>query len=178
MRTGIRILAPLMALAAVPACTTIYDLQSQTVGTAVLSFADGTPAGTAQLLAKGDQLSLAISVTAVAPGPHGFHLHSVGSCVTPDFKSAGGHLNPFTKSHGSLSANGAHLGDLPNLQVGASQTASTEVDLAGNAANLLDKILDADGTAVVIHAGADDYRTDPSGNAGGRIACGVLSRAS
>ena len=95
----------------------------------------------------------------------------------PDFKSAGGHLNPANKGHGLLDNDGSHLGDLPNLVVAANGTASVQVPLDGTRTYVIDQIFDADGTAVVIHADADDGRTDPSGNAGSRERCGVLEQA-
>ncbi|MEO1968852.1 MAG: superoxide dismutase family protein [Sphingomonadaceae bacterium] len=144
------------------------------VGTAQLQYADGSAAGEVHLIKRNESLELAITVTGMAPGRHGFHLHSVGKCLPPDFKSAGGHLNPDGKTHGKNSLNPAHLGDLPNLDVGNSGKASAQVLIDGNANRVLADIFDQDGTAIVIHAGADDYRSDPAGNAGSRIACGVL----
>ncbi len=82
--------------------------------------------------------------------------------------------NPGMATHGSMSPGGKHLGDMPNLTIGANRTGTAEVALDGNARDVIDDIFDADGTAVVVHAGADDYRTDPAGDAGARIACGVL----
>ena len=123
----------------------------------------------------GRGLRINISVTGMTPGPHGFHLHTTGKCEAPGFTSAGGHLNPDNRRHGTLAAGGAHLGDLPNLQVAANGSGSvTEVVPGGSGA--MAAIFDADGTAVIVHVNADDYRTDPTGNAGDRVACGVISR--
>ena len=112
----------------------------------------------------------------MSPGEHGFHLHTTGKCTAPDFTSAGGHLNPGNNTHGSMSPGGQHLGDMPNLTIAANGTGRAEVQLEGNATDVLADIFDADGTAVVVHEGPDDYRTDPAGDAGSRIACGVIKR--
>jgi Cu-Zn family superoxide dismutase len=109
------------------------------------------------------------------PGDHAFHIHAAGKCEPP-FTSAGGHFNPGNKKHGMMAADGHHAGDMPNLVVPASGELKLEVV---NTAITLDKdkpnsVLKPGGTAVVIHAAADDYKTDPTGEAGGRIACGVI----
>ena len=166
--------AALSALA-LGGCSTLDTIPNERVASARLAFANGLPAGTAQVLSDGKTLSLAIAVTGLEPGEHGFHIHTTGRCEAPEFKSAGGHLNPHGKEHGSLNPAGKHLGDLPNLVVGASRSASTDVDLGPDSADLRDDLFDDDGAAIVIHAGADDYRSDPAGDAGARIACGVLN---
>ena len=159
------------------ACSTVNSIPDERVGTATLQTAQGLPAGTVQLLRNGNTVSVAIAAVGLAPGEHGFHLHTTGSCTVPDFISAGGHLNPGNNTHGSLSDGGKHLGDLPNLVVGTNRTASAQVDLEGNATQVLADIFDADGTAVVIHAGPDDYVSNPAGDAGSRVACGVIEQA-
>ena len=171
--------ALLPALATLPlvGCTTVDALPSDRVGETTLLFANGLPAGTVQLLSNGQTVTVAIAAAGMTPGEHGFHLHTTGKCTAPDFTSAGGHLNPGNKTHGSMSPGGKHLGDMPNLTIGANRTGSTEVQLDGNARDVLEDIFDADDTAVVIHAGPDDYRSDPAGDAGARVACGVLKRA-
>lgn len=166
-----------MTALALTGCSTLDSIPTERVASARLAFANGLPAGTAQILSDGRTLSLAVAVTGLQPGEHGFHLHAVGRCEAPDFKSAGGHLNPSNKEHGSLNPNGKHLGDLPNLVVGASRSASTEVDLGEDTSDLRETLFDQDGTAIVVHAEADDYRSDPAGDAGARVACGVLNRA-
>ncbi|MBU1756190.1 MAG: superoxide dismutase family protein [Alphaproteobacteria bacterium] len=176
----------LLGATALSACTTVEnladdvatELTTQEVGTASLSFANGQPAGTARLLSDGEQLSVAVTVNGMEPGPHGFHLHTTGACRAPDFTSAGGHLNPYNRTHGTQSPGGSHLGDMPNLQVDASGGATATVDVSDTPTSALEEIFDTDGAAVVVHAGADDYRTDPAGDAGSRIACGVLQRSS
>tara|TARA_A100001391_G_scaffold192981_1_gene167723 strand:+ start:552 stop:1079 length:528 start_codon:yes stop_codon:yes gene_type:complete len=170
------LLFPLAALT-LGACATVESLPNDRVGETTLRFANGLPAGTVQLLRAGQTLTVAVAAVGMAEGDHGFHLHTTGRCTAPDFKSAGGHLNPRGATHGKLSPGGKHLGDMPNLAIGANGTGSAEIVLQGNADAILDDIFDSDGTAVVVHAGADDYRTDPTGRAGARVACGVLKRA-
>jgi Cu-Zn family superoxide dismutase len=121
---------------------------------------------------------VAVALRDLPPGEHGFHVHETGECLPP-FMSAGGHLNPAHAGHGFLAEDGAHLGDLPNLVVPESGRVRLELlipgaTLAGDDASAL---LDADGSAFVVHAGPDDYRTNPAGDAGDRIACGVVARA-
>lgn len=166
-----------IGLVVLPACATVADLPIEQLASATLVRASGAQAGTVQLLARGDQLSLVVVVTGLPEGAHGFHLHTKGACKAPDFLSAGGHLNPTGKAHGTINPRGSHVGDLPNLGVVSGTMTSTTIDLDEDRAQVLSWIFDDDGTAVVIHAEADDYRTDPSGNAGSRIACGVLKQA-
>lgn len=170
-------LLPVTALVGLTGCETVADLPTERIGSATLALANGVPAGTIQLLASADSVTLVVAATGVSEGPHGFHLHTKGECTRPDFTSAGGHLNPLNKAHGKESAGGAHVGDLPNLMFDSRQTASTTMTLPGTRAEIEQWLFDADGTAVIIHANADDYRTDPTGNAGPRAACGVLKRS-
>jgi Cu-Zn family superoxide dismutase len=162
---------------ALAGCATLEQLPTERVGSATLRLASGQPAGTAQLLGIGSTLNISIALAGLTPGTHGVHLHATGSCEAPDFQSAGGHLNPDSRAHGSENPQGAHLGDLPNVMIGANGAGTVSATLHGTRAEALAAIFDADGTAVVVHAGADDYRTDPSGNSGGRVACGVFTRS-
>lgn len=138
---------------------------------AKLTTATGEDRGAATLNLSGDRMRLTVQAIGLTPGARGFHIHEVGRCDAPDFASAKGHWNPTMKMHGRDNAAGAHHGDMPNLMVGSDGRGSVTVDVAGSIADLLD----ADGASVIIHAAADDYRTDPSGNSGARIACGVLT---
>jgi Cu-Zn family superoxide dismutase len=165
----------MLAAAGLVGCTTLDDAPLDPVGEARLTYANGLPAGTATLLNDARGLRIAVSATGMTPGAHGFHLHTTGKCEAPGFTSAGGHLNPDNRRHGTMAAGGAHLGDLPNLQIGSNGVGSTTEAVPGGG-GALGAIFDGDGTAVVIHASPDDYRTDPTGNAGDRVACGVLSR--
>ena len=153
-------------------CSTIVPTTSapnQVV--AKLTTASGADRGFATLRLSGDRMRLSVDAAGLTPGARGVHIHEVGRCDAPDFASAKGHWNPTSRQHGRDNAAGAHHGDMPNLMIGADGRGSVSVDVSGTAAELLD----ADGAAVLIHAEADDYRTDPSGNSGARIACGVLT---
>ncbi|MDF8333619.1 superoxide dismutase family protein [Novosphingobium cyanobacteriorum] len=137
---------------------------------------DGRPAGRATLSESQGAVSLTVSAQGLASGPHGIHLHAVGKCEGPAFTTAAGHLNPAMHQHGSMNPAGPHLGDLPNIVVQADGTGTATLTIPGDWNGLASAIFDADGTALVIHAAADDYKTDPSGNSGARIACGVFTR--
>ncbi|MFJ7408038.1 MULTISPECIES: superoxide dismutase family protein [unclassified Lysinibacillus] len=113
---------------------------------------------------------------AEAKGLHGMHIHETGKCEGPDFGTAGGHFNPTFKEHGKDNPNGHHLGDLPNLEIAEDGTAKMTVMAEGVTLkkDAEYSLLDGEGTAIVIHESADDYMTDPTGESGGRIACGVI----
>lgn len=140
--------------------------------TAELHDATGKVVGMATATQAGDGILIKIAGTALPAGVHGAHVHTVGTCTAPDFQSAGGHWNPTGMQHGKDNPAGMHKGDLPNLTVGSDGHGATEYTIAG--ATIAGGLLDADGSALVIHAQADDYRTDPTGNSGARIACGVF----
>jgi Cu-Zn family superoxide dismutase len=138
----------------------LYDSEGQLTGNVVL-----TPAG--------DALNGTVNVTRGLPaGPHGMHIHAIGECRLKDFASAGGHLNPGGKQHGLQNPMGSHAGDLPMLVADATGKGSATF----TAQATLDDLFDADGASFVIHAGADDMKTDPAGNSGARVMCGVLYR--
>ena len=141
---------------------------------AELRHADGTPAGIARFRPKGDHIVLEIALAGIPPGVHGIHLHAVGKCDGPAFTTAGPHLNPLGHQHGMENPMGSHLGDLPNLTADANGRVGARFGLNVDQAALSRALFDTDGTAIVLHAAEDDYRTDPSGNSGARIACGVL----
>lgn len=148
---------------------------------AVLRNAQGTILGTAVFSqASNGKVSLEIGVAGLAEGLHGMHLHTVGSCDSSGstaFGAAGGHFNPFEKQHGLENPSGSHAGDLPNLEVGSDGYGEMEIELPASLIGTGPATLfDPDSSAIVIHANADDQRTDPSGNSGGRVACGVLTR--
>jgi superoxide dismutase, Cu-Zn family len=143
---------------------------------AVAMSSAGAPIGTATLTQDaGGTVHVAMKVAGLTPGVHGVHIHAVGSCVAPAFTSAGGHFNPESKHHGLNNPSGPHAGDLPNMTVDSSGNADYEartsrVSLTPGANSLFD----ADGSALVIHATADDNMSDPAGNAGARVACGEI----
>ena len=138
--------------------------------------ASGRDLGVLTLHDDGTGISITGRLQGLPPGMHGFHIHEAGRCEPP-FESAGGHWNPTNRQHGRENPNGPHLGDLPNIPVAADSSAVLQVSVSGGTLRGADALLDGDGAAVVIHAGADDDRTDPSGNSGGRIACGVITAA-
>lgn len=158
-------------------CTTTGELPTAKLATATLKQGNGVPAGSAVLTAAGDKVTLTVAVAGLSAGDRGMHLHAVGRCDGPDFTSAGGHLNPGARQHGAHNPAGSHLGDLPNLSVGGNGTGTATVILSGTRAELETALFDADGTAIIVHAAADDYKTDPTGNSGPRVACGVLTRS-
>lgn len=129
----------------------------------------GTSVGAVQVESTANGPYLRIAVEGLPPGEHGLHLHTAGICEGPTFQSAGAHWNPGNRQHGHLNPLGAHAGDLPNITVSANGRGALNFLVAGRS------LADSDGTSLVIHAGSDDYRTDPSGNSGDRIACAVLS---
>ncbi|HEY0113517.1 MAG TPA: superoxide dismutase family protein [Allosphingosinicella sp.] len=136
----------------------------------------GRTLGRALVEQAGDSVRVRVEAVAMGAGAYGAHIHMTGRCEAPDFESAGAHWNPTRVQHGKDNPGGMHKGDLPNLLVGTDGRGSFEytipnATISGRGPNLL---LDADGAAVVVHARPDDFRTDPSGNSGTRIACGVL----
>lgn len=170
-------LALILGTAALGACTTTGELPTTKLASATLKQGNGLPAGTAVLAAAGNQVTLTVAVAGLGAGDRGMHLHMVGRCDAPDFTTAGGHLNPGARQHGAHNPAGSHLGDLPNLSVGSNGTGTATATLPGTRAELEAALFDADGTAVIVHAAADDYKTDPTGNSGPRVACGVLTRS-
>jgi Cu-Zn family superoxide dismutase len=138
---------------------TLKDATGQTVGEVTLQ---QTPGG---ILVRG-------TLNGVPAGEHAIHIHETGKCEGPDFKTAGGHFNPGKKQHGLMSAKGKHAGDLPNLYVG--QDGKLQFEHFANNGLKLKSLMDKDGSAIVVHAKADDHMTDPAGDAGGRIACGAV----
>jgi Cu-Zn family superoxide dismutase len=136
--------------------------------------AAGERIGVASLTDTAGALKLGVSVAELSPGPHGLHFHAMGSCTPPDFKSASSHFNPEGRKHGRLNPEGPHLGDLPNLLVGADGSADTTFVIARELAGGPRSLFQPGGSALVIHAGPDDERTDPSGNSGDRVACAVI----
>ncbi len=157
-------------------CTTRSNVPTARLAQAKLLAANGLPAGTAVLSAAGDRVSITVAAVGLPAGPHGLHLHTVGKCEAPGFTSAGAHLNPGGHQHGSANPQGSHLGDLPNLNSTDNGAGTLTVELKATRSEAEAALFDDDGSAVIIHAAADDYRTDPTGNSGARIACGVFSR--
>jgi Cu-Zn family superoxide dismutase len=160
--------ASLFALVTVP-------VAAQQTAHAVLINSDGKDAGTAALTETPHGVLISLSLKGLPAGEHAFHVHAVGKCEPP-FTSAGAHFNPGGKKHGIMAPEGAHAGDMPNLHIPTGGDLSVEVL---NAAVTLEKgkpnsLFGPDGTTLIVHAGKDDYKTDPTGEAGGRIACGIV----
>lgn len=168
IRTAFSVLGILAVLStaafAAPAKATLKDAQGKEVGTAVIK-----PASAG--------VQVALNLKDLPAGTHAIHIHAVGKCEAPGFTTAGGHFNPEKKQHGMHNPQGSHAGDLENLTIGPKGKLKTKIVVKGvtlgEGANSLFK---EGGTAIVIHAAADDYKTDPAGNAGARIACGVIEK--
>ena len=131
----------------------------------------GAPLGTVTLTDDGIGVRIRGKLQGLTPGTHGFHIHTTGKCEPSAFTTAGGHFNPTSKKHGFKNPEGHHAGDLPNVEAGMDGSATIDTLADGTSTALLD----ADGSALVIHAGRDDETTDPSGNSGARIACAVIT---
>jgi superoxide dismutase, Cu-Zn family len=155
------VLVPALVMAA-PVKATLRDAKGKVVGHATFEPAEGG-------------VTVTVTVTGVSAGLHGFHLHTIGKCEGPAFESAGGHFNPGAKAHGLDSASGAHAGDLPNVMVGSDGKGTGSFLARGvSLDNGPTSLIREGGTSVVLHASADDMKTDPSGNSGARVACGVI----
>lgn len=171
-----------VALGVVPlllaACSVLSGAPAPGAATASLQDAAGRTVGTATLIQVGDAVRILMEVRSLPPGPKAVHIHAVGRCQPPDFASAGGHFDPTGREHGLLNPRGPHAGDLASVTVGADgqgrlETTTEMVSLLPGPTSLLDP----DGSALVVHARGDDFRTDPTGDSGDRIACGVIRRS-
>jgi Cu-Zn family superoxide dismutase len=189
MRTSLTILAGIIAI---QACSGAGDSAAgdTTPAESAAARADSapTPGATAPVrnaagrelgtltLADSAQSGIRVTgrLTGLPPGEHGIHIHMVGQCQPP-FESAGAHWNPTSRQHGTQNPQGPHLGDMLNITVGADSSVNVSLTTTGGSLRSANGLMDADGASIVVHTRADDYRTDPSGNSGDRIACGVVT---
>jgi superoxide dismutase, Cu-Zn family len=139
---------------------TMHDAAGKDLGTLTLT-------GDSTITAAG-------RLSGLPPGEHAIHLHTTGRCDPPSFESAGDHWNPTNRQHGTQNPEGPHLGDLPNFTVSQDGSATIQATTPGGTLRGTNALLDSDGAAVVVHAKRDDYKTQPSGDSGDRIACGVV----
>lgn len=138
---------------------------------AMLRTATGAEAGRATATEVAGGVRFTIDAKGLPAGTHGAHIHTTGACDAPGFTTAGGHWNPTGAKHGAMNPQGPHEGDLPNLVIGSDGRGTLGATIP---AATMAGLMDTDGAAIVIHAGPDDLMTDPAGNSGGRIACGVF----
>lgn len=162
---------------AVPAAAQNQPTSTPLDARAVFMNKDGKTIGSATLIDTPNGVLIRADVAELPPGPHGFHIHEVGRCdAAGGFESAGGHYSPRGAKHGYWVKDGPHAGDLPNQTVGQDGKMMVEVFNPNVAFNGKATLFDKDGSALVVHSTADDYRSQPSGNSGDRIACAVIQR--
>jgi superoxide dismutase, Cu-Zn family len=167
------------AALAICAAAGLAQSKPATKKTLELKDAKGSSVGTATIASKKQGVEVKLDLKGLPPGEHAVHFHQNAKCDPPDFKSAGGHFNPTGKQHGFENPNGHHAGDMPNFTVKANGTAKATVKdedvLLGNGSDA-NSLFANGGTSIMIHAKADDMKTDPAGNAGDRIACGAITQ--
>lgn len=141
------------------------------MATAPMRTPEGADAGRATAREVAGGVRFTVDATGLPPGTHAVHVHTAGRCDLPAFESAGPHWNPTNMKHGTNNPQGPHMGDLPNMTVGSDGRGTLAMTMQGAT---MAGLLDADGAAMIVHANPDDLVTDPSGNSGGRITCGVF----
>jgi Cu-Zn family superoxide dismutase len=170
MRPTIFVSFAFAALAVAPLAGCVTDEPQGGAPMALVS-STGQTVGTVRAWQTAGGVSFRISATGLPHGTHGIHVHPIGRCDPPDFASAGTHWNPAGRQHGLNNPQGPHAGDLPNVTVAANGVLQETVVLPHAT---LAELLDADGASILIHANADDYVSQPSGNSGAKIACAVI----
>ena len=155
--------------------STQRDVSTATASATLKPTAGNTANGTVTFEQHRGKVRVSGEVSGLQPNSqHGFHVHEKGDCSAPDASSAGGHFNPLKKEHGHVMPGGPHAGDMPNLRVDANGRATFSFDLSGMA--VTEGETSIVGKSVVVHAKPDDYRTQPTGDSGARIACGVIAK--
>jgi superoxide dismutase, Cu-Zn family len=150
-------------------------VHAQTASATLAPTAGYATSGTVTFTQKGDKVTVAAKLSGLAPGGHGFHIHEKGDCSAPDAMSAGGHFNPSGKPHGAPDTSDHHAGDMAMLQADASGNATLTADLAG--VSIGSGAGDIVGKSVIVHKDGDDYKTQPTGNSGARVGCGVIKKS-
>jgi Cu-Zn family superoxide dismutase len=171
-----RMQAILVAAALAAGTSAAAEAQAQSANAELLN-PDGKAIGNVELSELAQGVRVFAQASDLPPGQHAFHIHETGACEAPTFESAGGHYNPTDKQHGWDNPEGPHAGDFPNVHV--QEDGRLAIEYFTNLVTLSEgdtSLFDDDGSAIVMHAGADDYQTDPAGAAGDRIACGVIEQ--
>ena len=174
MKTLLRLLLASVLVVSIAPLIARADDDVQKAAAVLSPASDSKVMGTITFTKSGDGVKVVADITGLSPGKHGFHIHEFGDCSDPKAASAGGHFNPTKHQHGAPDASDRHAGDLGNIEAGASGKAHLEI--TDNAMKLTgdNAII---GHAVIVHEKADDLKTQPTGDAGGRLACGVIGVA-
>jgi Cu-Zn family superoxide dismutase len=174
-----RVIRALVVLAVLGVCVLAASAQNESKNKTVkLQDSQGKDVGTATIMDKGWGVEVKLDLKGLPPGDHAVHFHQNAKCDPPDFKSAGAHFNPTDKQHGFDNPQGHHAGDMMNFTVknnGTAKVAVKDTSVKLGMGSDPNSLYANGGTSIIVHAKADDYKTDPSGNSGDRIACGVVA---